>query len=222
MTLLGVLLIDQKYFLLGDETDELNLGFDTRTIIFDFSDLDNPQLHATFEGPTNAIDHNGYVKGNLFYLANYTRGLRVFDISTINDASNPMTEIGSFDTHPNNDGTSFNGAWSVYPFFSSDNILINDINLGLFVVKQSGTFSTGSEDLSKTSVFPNPVKNDDNLSITTQKDFEKIRVYNTLGGLVLSFNTPPTKDFEMPINNLTKGIYFVQIDNSSNIKLIVD
>ena len=30
----------------------------------------------------------------------------------------------------------FNGAWSVYPYFKSENILISDINSGLFIVKK--------------------------------------------------------------------------------------
>ena len=30
----------------------------------------------------------------------------------------------------------FNGAWSVYPFFKSENIIISDINSGLYIVKK--------------------------------------------------------------------------------------
>ena len=59
---------DQTYLLLGDETDELSFGFDTRTIIFDLTDLDNPSVHMEYIGNTSAIDHNGYVKDGLFYL----------------------------------------------------------------------------------------------------------------------------------------------------------
>ena len=33
---------DFRYFILGDELDERNFGINTRNIIFDFSDLDNP------------------------------------------------------------------------------------------------------------------------------------------------------------------------------------
>ena len=72
-----------------------------------------------------------------------------------------MKEIGYFDTHPHDshnngivnnqrsgdpgghDGNKghnspfFNGAWSVYPYFQSRNIIISDINLGLFIVRKS-------------------------------------------------------------------------------------
>ncbi len=126
---------DQQFFILGDELDESNLGFNTRSLVFDFSDLDNPSFKMQYSGPTSAIDHNGYVKGNTFYLANYTAGIRTIDISNI--ASGTMTEIGFFDTFiPNNDAA-FSGVWNVYPYFPSGNILISDINGGLFIVKKS-------------------------------------------------------------------------------------
>ncbi|WP_223032557.1 choice-of-anchor B family protein [Hanstruepera marina] len=126
---------DMKYFILGDETDEMGFGNNTRTLVFDFSDLDNPSFKMEYFGPTSAIDHNGYVKANTYYQASYTAGLRIIDISGINN--NTMTETGYFDTHPENNNTSFNGAWSVYPYFASGNIIISDIERGLFIVRPS-------------------------------------------------------------------------------------
>ncbi|WP_299556767.1 choice-of-anchor B family protein [Seonamhaeicola sp.] len=128
---------DMKYFILGDELDENNFGFDTKTIVLDFTDLDNPLFHFNYFGPSVAIDHNGYVKNNNFYLANYRAGMRVIDISDIDNAT--FTEIGFFDTYPEDDNTAFDGAWTVYPYFPSGNIIISDINRGLFIVRKSGT-----------------------------------------------------------------------------------
>lgn len=126
---------DHRYFLLGDELDEARLGFKSRTLIFDFSDLDNPVLHDTYLGTTSAIDHNGYVVGNQFFLANYTAGVRVLDISGI--AGKTIVEEGFFDTYPSTDNAQFDGVWSVYPYFSSGKIVISDINSGLFIVQKS-------------------------------------------------------------------------------------
>ncbi|WP_299159756.1 choice-of-anchor B family protein [uncultured Eudoraea sp.] len=126
---------DQRYFILGDETDERDLGFNSRTLIFDLSDLDNPVLHDTYLGKTAAIDHNGYVKGDAFYLANYTAGVRILDISGIDGKS--IIEEGFFDTYPSDNTAAFEGVWSVYPFFESEKIIVNDINSGLFVIKKS-------------------------------------------------------------------------------------
>tara|TARA_B110000003_G_scaffold152808_2_gene153494 strand:- start:4443 stop:5657 length:1215 start_codon:yes stop_codon:yes gene_type:complete len=126
---------DLNYFILGDELDERNFGGNTRNIVFDFSDLDNPTLHMDYYGPTTAIDHNGYTKENDYYLANYSAGIRVIDITNISNKT--MTEIGYFDTYPLNDNASFNGVWNVYPYFSSGNIIISDINSGFYIVRKS-------------------------------------------------------------------------------------
>ena len=123
---------DQRYFLLGDELDEIQIGNRSRTIVFDFSDLDAPVVHTTYLGPTFAIDHNGYVQNNDFYLANYTAGMRLIDISDI--AATNLTEVAFFDTYPDNDDTSFNGVWSVYPYLPSGNVIVSDITGGLFIV----------------------------------------------------------------------------------------
>ena len=47
-----------------------------------------------------------------------------------------MREIGFFDTFPNNNASSFNGVWNVYPFFESGKILVSDIEKGLFIIKK--------------------------------------------------------------------------------------
>ena len=64
----------------------------------------------------------------------YFLGLREIDISQIE--SKQMNETGFFDSYPQADGTGFSGAWSVYPFHESRNIIISDIQNGLFVVKR--------------------------------------------------------------------------------------
>ena len=73
--------------------------------------------------------------GDKFFLANYTSGIRIIDISGISDKE--ISEIGFFDTYPTNNSTSFNGVWSVYPYFESGIISISDSDSGLFLVKKS-------------------------------------------------------------------------------------
>ena len=120
---------DQRYFYQDDELDEN--GGNTRTLIWDLDDLDDPFLAEEYFGSTEAIDHNLYIKGNFAYESNYTAGLRILDIS---DPLNPV-EVGYFDTYPSSNATSFNGAWSSYPFFASGHVIINSIEDGLFIVK---------------------------------------------------------------------------------------
>ena len=126
---------DQRYFIVGDELDEFDGKVsNTRILIFDLLDLDNPVLLSEYFGPTEAIDHNGYVIGNTFFLANYRAGVRMHDISNI--ATGSMIETGYFDTFPQNNGPAFNGVWNVYPFFSSGKILLSDIEKGMFIIQK--------------------------------------------------------------------------------------
>ena len=122
---------DNQYLFVHDELDERNFGHNTRLRIFDISSLTNPVLAGTWNGPTRATDHNGFVKGNRYYMSNYERGLTVLDIT------NPTTPTvaGYFDTFIPSDNTSFDGAWGTYPFLPSGNILVSDTNGGLFVLK---------------------------------------------------------------------------------------
>jgi choice-of-anchor B domain-containing protein len=123
---------DQRYLYLNDELDEDNgLVPVTTTRIFDVSNPTNPIFEGTFTSGKAAIDHNLYTKGDLIYQANYRSGLRVFDSI---DPLNPV-EVAFFDTYPGSDAPSFNGAWSSYPYFPSGNIIISDIERGLFVVR---------------------------------------------------------------------------------------
>ena len=124
-----------RFAYLGDELDESNFGHRTKTLVFDLSDLDQPVLHHTYLGPSAAIDHNGYVKGDAYYLSNYSAGFREINVQDI--ANGNMTEDRFFDTFPNNNATNFDGVWNIYPFFESGVIAISDIDGGLFLVKRS-------------------------------------------------------------------------------------
>ncbi|MBT8398950.1 MAG: choice-of-anchor B family protein, partial [Rhodothermia bacterium] len=127
----GWLTDDHRYFVMGDELDETGFGINTRALIWDVTDLDDPQLATIWESGTTATDHNLYVEGNVVYAANYASGLRLIDIS---DISNPR-EIGFFDTFPFDDAAGFDGAWSAYPFFDSGTVAITSRNEGLILVR---------------------------------------------------------------------------------------
>ncbi len=214
----GWLTEDQRYFLLGDERDEIDFGFNTRTIVFDFTDLDNPQHHFDYSGPTPAIDHNGYVRGNKFYLSNYTAGLRVIDISNVENGI--ISEEAFFDTYPEDDGVAFDGAWSVYPYFASGNIVISDINRGFFLVKDPNFLATEEIEVEQFTIFPNPA--DNFLTIKSPNTaIVSIRIYNTIGQEVLAFNNPNTFARTIDISSLNKGMYFVNINGTTSKKIIV-
>ncbi|QNJ97946.1 choice-of-anchor B family protein [Constantimarinum furrinae] len=125
---------DKRYFLLGDEEDEAMAGIgNTRTIVLDLIDLDNPSIHFYHAGTTAAIDHNGYVRGNRFYMASYSAGVRILKVDDIENQN--LTEVSYFDTYPSTNSASFNGAWNIYPFFESGNLIVSNYNTGFFIVK---------------------------------------------------------------------------------------
>ncbi len=208
---------DHRFFLLGDETDEINSGFSTRTIIFDLADLDNPQVHFEYEATTAATDHNGYVVGDTFYLASYRAGVRVIDISDI--ANQNIQETGYFDTVPSTDnvGTG-SGVWNVYPFFESGNIVISDQDGGFFLVKQNETLDvTTFEENSELSMFPNPSSGI--VGIRSNNTIGELVIYNTLGQAVYK-TVNPNNNLELDLSHLQSGIYFVQTDSDTK-KLIL-
>lgn len=101
---------------------------------YDISDLDNiielDQFRPAKSLGSGVIPHNVHVKDDYLLISYYTDG------GVIVDAARPgnLIEVANYDTYtPANTG--FNGAWGLYPFLPSGNILISDINTGLWVVK---------------------------------------------------------------------------------------
>lgn len=214
----GWLTEDQEYFLLGDELDEINFGFGTKTIVFDVADLDNPVVHFNYTGPTPAIDHNGYVNGDMFYLSNYTAGLRIIDISDI--ANQTMTEVGYFDTFPENNDASFSGVWSNYPYFASGNIVISDINRGFFLVS-SNTFAMEDTETPQTfSLYPNPA-NEKVKIVSETVPVSTVEIYSILGQRIVRLEFSKNASRTIDVSNLNPGVYLLHINGTMTKRLIV-
>ncbi len=131
----GWLTEDHRYFFMGDELDEDSgtVG-NTRTLVWDVAELDDPILVTEYYADTRAIDHNQYIRGDYLYQSNLMSGLRILDVS---DPENPR-EVAFFDTVPHDDDvTAFGGSWSNYPFFPSGVIAVSSWNEGLFILEKS-------------------------------------------------------------------------------------
>jgi len=126
---------NQRYFYLGDEQDEMQgLVENTRTLVWDLQDLDDPALVTQYAGEPASVDHNQYLIGGRSYQANYTSGLRILDTS---DKAAPV-EVGFFDIYPRNNRARLEGAWGVYPFFEDGPVLVSGIGSGLFLLRPTG------------------------------------------------------------------------------------
>lgn len=215
---------DHRYFILGDEIDEINLGFNTRSIVFDLQDLDHPELHFEYEGPSAATDHNGYVKGDTYYLANYTAGVRMIDISGI-DSQN-FQETGFFDVYPSSNNAGYNGAWNVYPYFESGTVLVTTLRYsdedfvpGMLLIRDSSLAGTDISAM-EVSMYPNPTR--DILTIEApNQDVFNISIADISGKLL--FETQKPQDvFKIDVSTLSKGMYLVRINHTLIKKLLVE
>jgi choice-of-anchor B domain-containing protein len=124
---------DHRWLLVDDEGDERAYEHPTRTWILDVRDPEAPSLAGFHQARSPAVDHNQYVRGGFAFQANYRSGLRILDLSRVGRAR--LDEVGYFDTVPEDDAPGFSGAWSVYPFFDSGNVLVGTTDRGLFVVR---------------------------------------------------------------------------------------
>ncbi len=125
---------DHKYLIFGDELDEA-YGYttNTKTYVYDVSDLSAPVFVTAYIGPTTAIDHNLYTQGDLIFMSNYSAGLRIVDDGGIESGN--LNEIAYFDCYPFDDVTDFYGTWSNYPYFPSGNVILTKIESGFFIVR---------------------------------------------------------------------------------------
>lgn len=122
-----------EYLYMNDEFDEFDAFSQTRTLVWDVKDLDDPIMVTEFLGSTAASDHNLYIRGDLLYQSNYRAGLRILNIE---DRENPR-EVAFFDVEPADDLPGFEGSWSNYPFFASGIIPVTSMNGGIFFLRRS-------------------------------------------------------------------------------------
>jgi len=123
---------DGRFLFVHDELDERFNSVSATTVrTLSLADLTAPSFIGQWTGPTNAIDHNGFVRGNRYYMSHYTDGLTILDIT----APDAPVATGFLDTSPVSSRATFNGAWGAYPFFPSDTIAVSDIENGLFLAR---------------------------------------------------------------------------------------
>lgn len=129
---------DGDYVFTTDEVNNANVDAYNISDLSDINEVDRFRPGTT----GSSIPHNTFVKGNLLFTAWYRDGLRITD-ATIPEN---MIEVGWYDTSPLSGG-GFNGAWGTYPYLPSGNVLVSDIEGGLFVLTPSyigAAFLSGS------------------------------------------------------------------------------
>lgn len=129
----GALTKDHSYLISTDEGDEIAHLIPSTMYIWDVRKLDKPKLIGTFVAKSLSIDHNVYSEQDALYHANYNNGFRILDLANASKAK--LKEVAWFDTMPMVDSADYDGAWAAYPYLPSGNILVGDMNGGLFVLR---------------------------------------------------------------------------------------
>ena len=132
----GWLAEGMAYLMLDDELDELNIAKQhgkARTHIFDVSNLRRPKRIGSHMGKEVGIDHNQYIHRGLSFQSNYCAGLRVVTTDQLHVGK--AKEVAYFDVSPGCDIADWYGAWSSYPFYTSDTVAVGSIENGLFLLR---------------------------------------------------------------------------------------
>lgn len=219
---------DGQYYYLGDE----NHGYPVK--VLDVSDADDIHSIGTLETTApdinNTIPHNQLVACNYLYISYYYDGLHVYDIS---DPANPVL-AKYYDTSNWAFDNNYRGAWGVYPFLPSGNLLISDMQEGLFVVEGMGDachlatdseVSCGIVNNQKEvqlidevmELFPNPAKDFVNINISADYVGQSVhlQISDVHGRIIVSNKDYLLSDtqIDFDLSDLQTGLYFIQINN---------
>ncbi|MEO8151340.1 MAG: choice-of-anchor B family protein [Bacteroidia bacterium] len=134
-------------------TDEVNNSY---LASYDISDPNNIQFLDKFQTDpgSQSIVHNTHTLNDYEVVSWYKEGVVVVDVAHPDN----MIEVGHYDTSPLTGG-GFDGAWGVYPYLPSGNLLVSDMSEGLFVLTPNyirGCYLEGSV---IDSVTANPLNN---------------------------------------------------------------
>ncbi|MBK9460532.1 MAG: choice-of-anchor B family protein [Sphingobacteriales bacterium] len=115
-------------------TDEKSGAYVAAYDISDLSDIKETDRFRRSEG-TGVIPHNTYVVNTNYVVTSYYRdGVSIVDATYPNN----LIETGHYDTSPLA-GNGFNGAWGVYAYLPSGNLLVSDMEEGLFIIHPTYT-----------------------------------------------------------------------------------
>lgn len=154
---------DRKHMLTTDETSNSYLTMYDISDVTDIKELDRFQCTPG----SGSIGHNTYVLDEHAITAWYTDGVSVVDCSRPSN----LVQTGWYDTYPGV-GSGFEGAWGVYPYFPSGNMLVSNIDPGkIYILTPTYTRACYFEGTVTDAATGFPLNNADvTMSITTELD----------------------------------------------------
>ncbi len=166
------------------------------------------QFFEPLLGPSNmnAIYHNPFRKDHLLYVAAYQDGLKVYDIST---PTLPKL-VAWYDTYPNTTYSGYTGVWSVYPWLPSGNIVVGDMETGLYMVKLDASVvgTTTVTPPPALAISPNPASDYLSIRCAAALPDTEVRIFNSLGQMVKHSRFD---DGTLRIHDLANGPHTLQL-----------
>ena len=221
----GWLTEDKRYFIACEE-------FNVRDIlVFDLNDRTTWNLVVPeWQSGSNSPVHNVFVLGDYAHISYYEDGYVVLDIS------NPELPqfAGQYDTNSGGSFGNYTGAWGVYPYLPSGNVIISDMVTGLYVVKFTPEVTSAEKQSEQSETFqleqnyPNPFNPSTTIKFTIPHEARgetrevSLKVYDVLGNevaiLLNEYKPAGTYEVRFDAGNLPSGIYLARLKSSDRIK----
>jgi len=211
---------DKKHYILADENWNLDMK------VYNIEDPMNVDLVALLDAGTDStgfsIPHNQLVLDDYLYVSYYYDGLQVYDLSDINNIRRIMEYKTTQIPHRRN----YEGCWGVYPYLPSGNILLSDMQDGLFVLAPVDQVVSNEDEpeivSDKLNIYPNPSRAGDLVTIISP---EEITINTTIAfrdatGRIVYQNTLRNNQVVLP--DLAPGLYTVTSDDFSASLLVIE
>jgi choice-of-anchor B domain-containing protein len=206
---------DGNFYYMADE------DWDKDIKVIDMSNLPDLNVVGFIDAGNDnkySIPHNQLVHDDLLYVSYYFDGLQVYDIS--NPAS--PERVMYYPTSQQVLIPNYKGSWGVYPYLPSGNILVSDMQEGLFVVEKfNKTSSTTVLDRSNMyEVYPTNISSEFNIT-GDLKLIKNVLLIDIKGNTLYQWNTAEDKYYID--KELNAGNYFIKIQTSTGdiIKRVV-
>jgi choice-of-anchor B domain-containing protein len=194
---------DKRYFLACEEFNVRDLT------VWDLQDRSSWDLVvSTWQMPTgSSIIHNCFVRGNYVHISYYTSGYVVLDVT---NPTNPQL-AGQYDTYPSSNGGTYDGAWGCYPYLPSGNVLVSDIESGLYVVHFDGEVPVELSSFTAQATGNSVILNWATATETNNQGFEVQRKsdseFYTIGFVSGQGTTTESQNYSYTDRNLDNGTY---------------
>ncbi len=202
----GWLTEDKRYFVACEEFNVRDLT------VWDLQDRTTWDLVVpTWQTSSNSPIHNVFILGNYAHISYYEDGYVVLDIS---DPLNPVM-VGQYDTDPTPSTGSYKGAWGCYPYLPSGNILISDMQTGLYVLQFEGATPVELTSFTATADEQNVILNWSTATEENNNGFELQRKstdkYSTLAFIKGVGTTSETQNYTYTDKGLNPGKYIYRL-----------